>query len=282
MPTKLRPAALALIAILMTASGPLTASPAAAQDCRTTCTDYGPPQALGQGTARTYVRVEHSRPVEIGAVVDAAALASLPYSPPTDEQHCVGTMCVGGYGLSLLLPPHAPTPYRWVLLNWNPAGHGPKGVFDVPHFDMHFYVTPRGTATAIRPGSCALLVACDQVAKIAKPLDQRYVPPGYPTTLPATAQVAMGEHLETHDGFQNGATFIYGAIGGRLAFLEPMVRLDALQNSAPGDDRRRCLPVAQPQAWQKAGWYPSEYCLGRSSAGDAEVSLDKLTFHDAG
>ena len=24
--------------------------------------------------------------------------------------------------------------------NWNPEGHGPKGIFTSPHFDVHFYM----------------------------------------------------------------------------------------------------------------------------------------------
>jgi hypothetical protein len=29
------------------------------------------------------------------------------------------------------------TPFTWVLLNWDLAGHSPRGVYDVPHFDVH-------------------------------------------------------------------------------------------------------------------------------------------------
>jgi hypothetical protein len=29
-----------------------------------------------------------------------------------------------------------------VGLNWNPHGHIPPGVYDLPHFDFHFYIEP--------------------------------------------------------------------------------------------------------------------------------------------
>ena len=34
----------------------------------------------------------------------------------------------------------ADIPFKWVLLNWTPHGHIPPGVYDTPHFDVHFYL----------------------------------------------------------------------------------------------------------------------------------------------
>ena len=39
-------------------------------------------------------------------------------------------------------PPLAPEPYRFMMLDWNPQGHQPPGVYTVPHFDFHFYMVP--------------------------------------------------------------------------------------------------------------------------------------------
>lgn len=281
--TTLRHALFALTAALVAALGPLAVPGGAAANASPI--EYGPPLRLGDGTARTYVSSDATGPQEIGVVVDATAAGSLPFWPPTDGHRCYDvdgdgridplTECAGGYYLPLRLPANAPAPYRWVLLNWNPFGHPPAGVYDVPHFDAHFYVMPRSAVTTIRYGKCDLLVACDQIPEIAKPLPARYVPSGYPASMADTVEIAMGDHLDTGAGFVNGATFIYGAIRGSLAFLEPMVRLDALRH-APGGGPRQCTPVAQPPSWERGGWYPTSYCFGQTASGGYQVSLDGL------
>jgi hypothetical protein len=303
MRTMLRHAAFALTAALVSAAGAVAVSGASGASgasgtaaasraaCHAACTEFGAPVRLGDGTARTYVRSKNGVPREIGVVIDFAATDSMPFWPPSDGGRCYDvdgdgrvdqlTECAGGYYLPLLMPPNVPAPYRWVLLNWNPFGHPPPGVYDVPHFDMHFYVVPRSAVAPIRLGKCDLLVACDQIPEIAKPLPARYVPSGYPASMPDTIEVGMGDHLDTGAGFVNGATFIYGAIGGSLAFLEPMVKLDALRHAPPGGPRQ-CTPVAQPPAWERDGWYPTRYCLGQTTSGGFQVSLDGLVEHQHG
>ncbi|ACU69623.1 conserved hypothetical protein [Catenulispora acidiphila DSM 44928] len=284
MRSTLRHAVLALTAASIAALGALSV-PAASAAARASHTEYGPPVRLGAGTARTYLVSEGSTPLEIGVVVDAAATESLPASPPTDGHHCYDvngdgrinpvTECAGGYYLPLHLPSDAPAPYRWVLLNWNPSGHGPVGMYDTPHFDMHFYVVPRSAVDAIGYGTCGQLVACDQVPEVAAPLPAKYVPSGYPPALKQTVEVAMGDHLDNDAGFKNGATFVYGSLDGRIAFLEPMIQRDALRQT-PAGGPRQCQPVAQPAAWQRSGWYPTSYCLGQTADGGYQVSLDGL------
>lgn len=39
----------------------------------------------------------------------------------------------------LQLPAQNPTPYKFVGFGWNPAGHERPGVYDLPHFDFHFF-----------------------------------------------------------------------------------------------------------------------------------------------
>ena len=31
-------------------------------------------------------------------------------------------------------------PFKHQVTNYNPEGHGPPGVYSVPHFDFHFYM----------------------------------------------------------------------------------------------------------------------------------------------
>jgi len=56
------------------------------------------------------------------------------------------------------LPPQAgATGFDHVLLNWNHLGHAPKGVFDVAHVDVHFYLTDEAARAAIEPTDPAYL-----------------------------------------------------------------------------------------------------------------------------
>src|SRR5215203_827401 len=106
---------------------------------------YGPPIALGDGKVRTYVVLDakaEQRPLELGVAIDARAMEGP--LPPTDMLM-----------IPMPLPAQAPAPYRFVLFDWNPLGHAPPGVFDVPHFDVHFYVVPKADVEAITPGDPA-------------------------------------------------------------------------------------------------------------------------------
>jgi hypothetical protein len=284
MRTKLRHAAFALTAALVTAVAAVTTSGAASRGV----TEFGAPVRLGDGAARAYVRSHNGVPQEIGVLINFAATDSLPIWPPSDGRRCDDadgdgridplTECAGGYYLPLSLPRSVPPPYRWVLLDWNPFGHPPRGVYDVPYFDAHFYVVPRSAVGTIRIGKCGLLVACDQILQIAKPLPAKYVPAGYPASKPDTVEVGTGDHLDTGAGLAHGSTFVYGSLAGSLAFLEPMVRLDALRHARSGA-RRQCTPVAQPPAWERDGWYPTRYCLGQTPSGSFQVSLDGFAKH---
>src|SRR5215207_5911679 len=85
---------------------------------------YGPPVKLGDGKVRTYALLDakdQQRPLELGVAIDARAMEGALPSPDM-------------LMIPLSLPAQAPAPYRFVLLDWNPLGHVPPGVFDLPHF----------------------------------------------------------------------------------------------------------------------------------------------------
>jgi hypothetical protein len=84
-------------------------------------------------------------------VFSPGALDGLP-ADGSDYHHCFdenqdgavdrATECLHGYEYVLPLPDavarRADVPFKWVLLDWNPGGHVPPGVYDVAHFDVHF------------------------------------------------------------------------------------------------------------------------------------------------
>lgn len=54
----------------------------------------------------------------------------------------LATECAAWHEFVLPLPSEASRrsdiPFKWALVNWNPHGHIPPGVWDEPHFDVHF------------------------------------------------------------------------------------------------------------------------------------------------
>ena len=54
-------------------------------------------------------------------------------------------------------------PLKWALLNWNPHGHIPPGIYDRPHFDVHFYMEPIETQIIV----CFFFIA-------SRPLNRLY------------------------------------------------------------------------------------------------------------
>jgi hypothetical protein len=238
--------ALALLAAL-----PLAACGrfAAAADAPTLATSYGSPVAVGGGEARVYVISNDGAPIEVGVALSEAALSEL----PADGAHGGMAMPDGHHTYMHLLPMPAsnPTPYRFVALDWNPAGHVPPGIYDRPHFDFHFFTTTEAERAAIVPSDPRF------DAKAANHPGADLVPAGY-TALPGGVPL-MGAHwVDPRSPELNGApfteTFIYGSWDGRLTFAEPMVT-KAFIESKP--DHREAIAV--PAKYERPGWYPTEY-----------------------
>src|SRR4051812_11414811 len=84
---------------------------------------------LGNGRVSTYVvlsknkddKQERKRPVELGIEVPQEVMNSLP---------------AHAEALVIDFPIQArDTPFQYMLLDWNPQGHEPVGIYDLPHFD---------------------------------------------------------------------------------------------------------------------------------------------------
>ena len=238
---------------------------------------YGPPVKLGAGMARAYV-VRNARDddaaLELGVALDARSLQGLSGDPAL---------------LHLRLPARSPEPYRFVMLDWNPGGHEPPGVYDVPHFDFHFYTVPEEDVAAIDPADPAF---ADEANNLPT---GDHVPPHYavlapPGLMPADVAVpGMGVHwidvrapelqgmFGNPDGYEPfTATFIYGSWDGRITFLEPMITRDFLLGHP---DEVRELP--QPAAYPAAGWYPAAYRITYDpQAREYRVALTELGWHE--
>jgi hypothetical protein len=279
---------------LLVAAAVLGASGLGCSTVRTTRV-LGAPSALGNGTVTSYAELDASgAPKAIGVVFSAASLSSLP-AAPSDGHRCFdangdgkidpATECSAWHERVLPVPSEvsrrADVPFKWALLNWNPKGHIPPGVFDRPHFDVHFCIEPIENILAIQRGTCGPeFVRCDQFELARKPVPGNYVPANFKEL--GLVAPAMGNHLiDPTDHVFHGETFkrhwIYGSYDGRIVFYEEMVDLAYLM-SKPGV----CFPITSPPAVALAGYYPTRSCI-RYVAGKDEytVSLEDFVLRSA-
>ena len=249
---------------------------------------------IGNGTAATFAEVDATgRPTRIGVVLSPDALDGLPAG--SDMHHCTGRSKDGSAGAGaqceqtfehvLALPDvvarRADMPFKWVLLNWNPKGHIPPGIYDRPHFDVHFEIAPVAEVFAIEPGECGPeRVRCDQFAIAKKPVPANYVHPDFKDVDGVVP--AMGNHLVdlTGDEFRGHPftrSFIYGVYDGRVIFYEAMVAREFLL-SKPDD----CTPIKLPQAYAVAGYYPTVTCTRHDPrTGAYSISMEKFVLRTA-
>jgi len=195
------------------------------------------------------------------------------------------TECVATHGTVIPLPDalarRADIPFKWVLFNWNPVGHIPPGVYDVPHFDVHFYLAPITDVFALQDGPCGPeFIRCDQFKMGEMPLPANYMNPDYKDV--EAVVPAMGNHLIDLTGpeFNGGRwqrSFIYGIYDGKVTFYEEMVTLAYLLSHPD-----TCNPIKSPAAVGLSGYYPSQTCIRYDkTTGEYTVSMEGFTYREA-
>lgn len=223
----------------------------------------GTPVPIGKGTAHTVVRAgENGKPASIGIVLTSGALDGLPEVAPK-----------GHTDVAYVLPMPATGPRTvvdHVVVNWEPKGHEPPGIYDVPHFDFHFYF--------VKPAA-RMKVKFKDPGDSGQPAQQppgKLMPAGY-IMPPGTAVPEMGAHAVDPSSPEFNkqpftATFIYGFYGKSQTFVEPMATL-AFLKSKPDFS----APVKRPAEYSRPGAYPSSYSVRFDAARDAyEVTLEGL------
>lgn len=206
-----------------------------------TNTFYSPATPVGGGIIKTMVEINHAgEPIAVGIIISERTLMNL----PEESSHFV-------------LPFHQKAadvvPFKHVLLDWNPEGHEPPGVYDLPHFDFHFYMTTSEERMEIGVNDPKA-----EIFPAPEYMPADYVPiPGY---VPM-----MGKHWvdrfapelqrdEHHHPFTH--TFIFGSYNGEVTFYEPMITLDYLLRK-----QNEQFNIKQPAAWQTPGYYPTKYSI---------------------
>ncbi len=273
---------------------------------------------LGKGTLSSYAQLQaDGTPAAIGVLFSAQALDGLPLG--SDGHHCFdrnqdgtidpATECLHSHEHVLPLPdavarradiafkwalvnwnprghippgvydmPHFDIPFKWALVNWNPRGHIPPGVYDVPHFDIHFFMERIERVFALQAGPCGPeLMRCDQFAAARKPLPSNYIHPDFKDV--EAVVPAMGNHLMDLSGpeFQKQPftrSWIFGAYDGAITFYEEMVARDFLLRRPD-----TCFPIKSPEAVARAGFYPTVSCIRHdATTGESTVSLERFVY----
>jgi hypothetical protein len=265
-------------------------SPAALGSTAEVSTEYGASAVFQGESVRAFISHDGQQIQSFGVEVPAALYDKAPVDPPSDGLYDVPVdaedpgqgmawYCCG-YEIVVPIPASATelTPFREVVLNWNPKGHVPPFVYDVPHTDFHFYFMSDEERLTIggahdsssmctvpnflgpEPPMLPIPQNCEQLAVTGAVLPADQMPPGYQNL--GLTEPAMGNHLvdpafhEFH-GMPFDHTLIYMTNAGRLTGMEPMISL-AFMRSLDGPVR---VPISMPAAFPVAGMYPTEYVV---------------------
>lgn len=211
-------------------------------------TFYGPAVQMGKGHVRSWINITRAdnKPLAIGIEITDAALQNLP-----EDAH---NFAANTFMLALHQKAMGVTPFDHMMVNWEPEGHEPTGIYNVPHFDFHFYKISTAAQLMITPMPTA--------APPAGYLPASYVIQG--ATVPQ-----MGTHWldpaspELPPRFVPFThTFIYGSNTGKVIFLEPMITLAYLNS---GSSVTKAIP--QPMHFAPANtYYPGTYSIWEDAA----------------
>jgi hypothetical protein len=282
-------------AILLFTLLPILACSDSKQADVSTGRSLGATSTVGNGTVSSYAELDkNGAPRAIGIVFQASALEGLP-SAVSDEHHCFDrnqdgkidpqTECFAAHEWIIPLPSEAARRpdvlFKWIGLNWNPHGHIPPKVYDLPHFDVHFYIDPIEKIFAIESGPCGHeFVRCDQFKIATKPLPANYMHADF-KNVDAVAP-AMGNHLidptspEFH-GKKFTRTWVYGVYDGRVTFFEEMLTREYMLSQPSA-----CFPIKSPPAVNVRGYYPTQSCTRyHSQTNEYTVSMEGFTLREA-
>lgn len=226
----------------------------------------GPNVALGYGKVRSWLSVDsNGQPNEIGIEITPEAFKNLSNdnskSVPPDGETII---------IPLQLKATELTPFDHIGLNWNPHGHQPAGVFDVPHFDIHFFMISAEEQLAIPAWSPKTDAAFNNYPPTGYMPADYFTPPGS-----ATAEPQMGKHwLPVNLGayLPFSKIMIYGSFNGKFIFVEPMITLDYLLSNIDFSAN-----YSQPEHFEKAGNYPTKYNIYHDAvSGNTYISLSNF------
>ena len=227
----------------------------------------GDAQKVGNGVARAYIIVDEKNvPLEVGVALSEGVMENLP-KPMKMDHSKMTTEHLDMHQWILALPSKNPTPYQFVQFGWNPQGHEPPGVWDVPHFDFHFWTASLAVRNSIVPSDPKYAEkAARYPADSLRPQFYLDAATAAKTTPAAMTVPEMGLHwfdvrtpeIQKIAGKPDAyrpftTTFIYGTWDGEFVFAEPMITREYLM--AKGDTTIQ-VPAAK---FSRPGYYPASY-----------------------
>ena len=218
----------------------------------------GPAVSVGDGQAWTEVTyASDGSPTGVYVVMTSGALNDLP------DGHLPASEFLLPFPAEADVPP-----YDHATLDWNAHGHAPPGVYDVPHFDVHFYFMSEAERDLIGPNDST---------EFNRPLPEAQLADMYLETPGGVPR--MGAHvidLQSPEVSGSGPfnhTYIYGKYDGALTFLEPMVA-EAYLRTQPDIE----VPIRQPVEFPEEGYYPESYVITYDAGTDRyRIGLSDLT-----
>jgi hypothetical protein len=207
---------------------------------------FGETKPLGNGRVRSWVKLDKDgKPTAIGLTLSETALAGLPAEPPPGAE---------GYDLSLNFPAQAQTTaFNHVRLDWNPHGHPPVKIYDLAHFDFHFYMITQDERMGITATG-------EDKERARKEPAAEFVPEGY-VHIPDSEIPRMGSHWvnplsKELQGQVFNTTFLYGSYNGNMIFAEPMIAKSFLETKTNVTER-----IKLPAKYARNAYYPTSYSV---------------------
>ncbi|WP_266367680.1 DUF5602 domain-containing protein [Tellurirhabdus rosea] len=214
---------------------------------------FGAEQKLGDGTARSFVKLDESgKPEVVGISISEKAMNSLPHDMTF---------------LVLPVPAEAgQTQFKYVGLDYMPHGHEPAQVYDKPHFDVHFYKVTPDVVKAMGPQDPKLNALPDAAFLPADYISTGSVPQMGHHWIDKTSPELAGKPFEQ--------TLIYGSYDSKVIFIEPMITTEFMKKGGTSQ-----FAIKQPQKYATTGLYPTAYTI-RYDAGTKEYLVELGKFEN--
>jgi hypothetical protein len=230
-------------------------------------TFYGPVVQMGNGHARSWINVtQDGKALALGIEMTEGALQNLPYIPEEERDFISGP---ADFLLPLHLKARELTPYDHITINWNSHGHEPNGIYNVPHFDFHFYKISVAEQLAIPDYDAAPALFDNEPPPGFMPLYYFHGPGGVSRMGAHWADLLSPEF----NGQAFTQTFIYGTYNGKVTFHEPMVTMATIQSGVTMHKQLRQPLYVSPTM----KYYPQAYSIWKeASKNKYYLSLDNM------
>ena len=159
------------------------------------------------------------------------------------------------------------TVFDHIEVDWNPYGHPPAGVYDLPHFDLHFYMVTKEE-----------VLATTDMAIMAIPVPSEYLPahyvqgPSIPKMGTHWIDITSSEFPPIPGNSNFTQTFIYGSNDGKITFYESMITKHFLETTTFFERQ-----IPQPEKFQKDGYFPTHMIIQKIGNLD-QIIFDKFIY----